>query len=146
MAFRRGKPLLAAIRPGGTGNIEESHVTWELNRSIPEIPSPLFHENLIYLVRNGGLLAAVDAKEGDQLYRERLGGSGQYSASPVAAHGHLYLISNLGLLSVVKTGRKFNLIHSYDLKEPVLVTPAIDATTLYIRSEKNLVALRSKNK
>ncbi|MED5587025.1 MAG: PQQ-binding-like beta-propeller repeat protein [Verrucomicrobiota bacterium] len=146
MAFRRGKPLLAAIRPGGTGNIEESHVTWELNRSIPEIPSPLFHEDLIYLVRNGGLLAAVDAKEGDQLYRERLGGSGQYSASPVAANGHLYLISNLGLLSVVKTGRKFNLIHSYDLKEPVLVTPAIDATTLYIRSEKNLVALRSKNK
>ena len=146
MAFRRGKPLLVAIKPGGKGNIEESHVTWELNRSIPEIPSPLFHKNLIYLVRNGGLLAAVDAKEGNQLYRERLGGSGQYSASPVLANDHLYLISSLGLMSVVKTGREFNLIHSYDLEEPVFVTPAIDASTMYIRTEKSLVALRSKNK
>ena len=145
MAFRRGKPLLAAIRPGGTGNIETSHVTWELNRSIPEIPSPLFHRNLIYLVRNGGLLAAVNAKDGAQLYRERLGGSGQYSASPVAANDHLYLISNLGLISVVKAGKEFDLTHSYDLKEPVLVTPAIDSSTLYIRSEKNLLALRSKD-
>ena len=42
MKFKRGRPLLLAIRSGGTGNVEESHVSWELNRSIPEIPSPLF--------------------------------------------------------------------------------------------------------
>jgi outer membrane protein assembly factor BamB len=96
-------------------------------------------------VRNGGLLAAIDAKDGTQLYRERLGGSGQYSASPVVANDHLYLISNFGLLSVVKTGGKFELIHRYDLKEPVLVTPAIDSSTIYIRSEKNLLALRRKS-
>ena len=56
------------------------------------------------------------------------------------------LISSLGLISVVKTGREFNLIHSYDLEEPVFVTPAIDASTMYIRTEKSLMALRSKNK
>lgn len=145
MAFRRGRPLLMAIRPGGEGNVEDSHVNWELNRGIPEIPSPLFYQGHIYLVRNGGLLAAVDAKDGTQLYRERLGGSGQYSASPVVANDHLYLISNFGLLSVVKTGGKFELIHRYDLKEPVLVTPAIDSSTIYIRSEKNLLALRRKS-
>ena len=145
MSFRRGKPLLMAISPGGKGNAEDSHVTWELNRSIPEIPSPLFYKDLIYLVRNGGLLAAVDTKEGTQLYRERLGGSGQYSASPVAANDHLYLISNLGLISVVKTGREFELVHRYDLQEPVLVSPAIDSSTIYIRSEKNLLALRKQD-
>ena len=34
MKFKRGRPLLLAIRSGGTGNVEESHVSWELNRSI----------------------------------------------------------------------------------------------------------------
>lgn len=145
LSFRRGRPLLMAISPGGKGNVEDSHVAWELNRSIPEIPSPLFYQDLIYLVRNGGLLAAVDAKDGTQIYRERLGGSGQYSASPVAANDHLYLISNFGLISVVKTGKQFELVHRHDLKEPVLVTPAIDSSTIYIRSENNLLALRSKS-
>ena len=80
MSFRRGRPILLAIKPGGKGDIEKSHVTWELNKSIPEIPSPIFYDNIIYLIRNGGILAAIDAETGDQYYRERVNGSGQYTA------------------------------------------------------------------
>ena len=54
----RGKPLLIAIRPGGQGDVTDTHLKWELNRSIPEIPSPLLYDNLIYMVRNGGLLCS----------------------------------------------------------------------------------------
>ena len=74
----RGKPLLIAIRPGGQGDITDTHLKWELNRSIPEIPSPLLYGNLIYMVRNGGLLSAVDAANGKLLYRERLNAPGQH--------------------------------------------------------------------
>ena len=42
----RGKPLLIAIRPGGQGDITDTHLKWELNRSIPEIPSTLLYDNL----------------------------------------------------------------------------------------------------
>src|SRR5690606_37942220 len=64
MSFQREKPRLAAIRPGGHGEITDTHVEWQLNRSIPEIPSPLFYGGLIYLVRNGGLISAVDSTDG----------------------------------------------------------------------------------
>ncbi|MDP6893687.1 MAG: hypothetical protein QF731_10965, partial [Verrucomicrobiota bacterium] len=60
MRIGRGKPLLIAITPGGQGDISKTHLKWELNRSIPEIPSPLLYNNHIYMVRNGGLLAAVN--------------------------------------------------------------------------------------
>jgi len=145
MSFRRGKPMLMAIRPGGKGDVTETHVTWQLRRSIPEIPSPVFYKDRLYLVRNGGGLAAVDATNGEILYRERLGGRGQYSASPVVANGHLYLASNRGLVSVVKAGDAFQVVHQVDLGEAVFVTPALDASTIYIRTETNLLAFRTRD-
>ncbi len=143
MSFRRGKPMLMAIRPGGEGDVTETRVAWQLHRGIPEIPSPVFYEDRLYLVRNGGILTAVDASRGEILYAGRLGGTGQYSASPVAANGHLYLASNRGLVSVVKAGDVFQKVHQHDLGEPVFVTPALDASTIYIRTEANLLAFRA---
>jgi outer membrane protein assembly factor BamB len=139
----RGKPLLIAIRPGGQGDITDTHLKWELNRSIPEIPSPLLFDGLIYMVRNGGLLSAVDAANGKLLYRERLNAPGQYSASPVGANGHVYLCSNRGVITVVKADRQFEITHQHNLSDPVFVTPAIDKNTLYVRTEKSLRAFRS---
>jgi len=144
VANRPGKPRLMALRPGGTGDVTTTHVAWELHRNIPEIPTPLFVDNRLYLVRNGGLLAAVDAADGRVLYTERLDAPGQYSASPVAANGHLYLVSNRGQLTVVKTGDTFTRVHQHDLGEPSFVTPAIDADTLYVRTASHLVAFRRK--
>ena len=143
MSFRRGRPILLAIKPGGEGNIEKTHVSWELNKSIPEIPSPLFYRDIVYLVRNGGILAAIDSETGEQLYRERVTGSGQYSASPISANGHIFLVSNRGQVSTIKPGRKFEQIHSYEIGESVFVTPAIDSNTIYFRGQKKLWAFRN---
>ena len=144
-AARQGKPRLMAIRPGGRGDVTTTHAAWEMHRHIPEIPSPLFYENRLYMVRNGGLLAAIDATNGEVIYAERLGrSSGQYSASPVAANGHLYLVSNRGQISVVPATGPFSLIHQHDLNDPVFVTPAIDSSTIYFRSESFLWAFRTR--
>ncbi len=143
LAAKGGRPMLVAVEPGGVGDIGDSHVAWELNRSVPEVPSPLFYEGRIYLARNGGLLAAVDAASGEQIYRERLpGAGGGYSASPVCAGGLLYLLSEGGQLSVVEAGAEFAARHRFDLGERASVTPAIDADTLYVRTEGHLWAFR----
>ncbi len=144
MTFRRAKPRLLAIRPGGRGDVSDTHVVWRLNRSIPEIPSPLFYQDRLYLVRNGGGLAAVDAREGKIIYRERLNAPGQYSASPVVARDHLYLFSQRGVASVVKTGDAFQLVWQGDLGEPVFVTPALAGRTIYVRTKTQLKAFRNR--
>ena len=36
--------LTFAIKPGGTGDITESHVLWSQKRYLPVIPSPLFYQ------------------------------------------------------------------------------------------------------
>ena len=44
MSVGRGRPILAAIRPGGSGDITDSHTEWNLRRGIPEIPSPIYYK------------------------------------------------------------------------------------------------------
>ena len=82
--------------------------------------------------------------DGKLLYTERLGAPGQYSASPVIAGGNLYLISNPGVVSVVKTGDTFERLHHHNLGEPAFVTPAFDEVTLFIRTQSHLVAFREE--
>ncbi len=140
VSFNRGKPNLLAVRPGGQGDVTESHVTWALHRNIPEVPSPVLHQDRIYLVRDGGILSAVDASNGKVVYRKRLEATGHYRSSPVIANDLLYVISEEGIVSVVKTGDDFDLVHQHDLQEPVSATPAIDASTIYIRTQTQLFA------
>ena len=142
LKFDRGKPRLVAIRPGGSGELQESQIAWELSRNIPEIPTPVWHKDRLYLVRSGGLLSCVDARDGSVRYTERLGAPGQYSASPVIAGEHLYLVSNPGIVSVVRIGDTFTAPVHHNLGEPAFVTPAFDATTLYIRTQSHLLAFR----
>ena len=138
-----GKPLLVAVRPGGSGNVTETHASWSVNRNIPEIPSPLLHDGVIYLIRAGGVLAATDAQNGEIIYRNRISIlGGQCTASPDYANGHLYLVASHGVISVVATGRKFREIHSYDLGEESETTPAIDRNSIYIRTGRHLISFR----
>jgi len=142
ISFDRGKPNLLAVRPGGNGDVTESHVAWALHRGIPEIPSPVLYRDRIYQVCDGGILSAVDADNGKMIYRKRLGATGHYRSSPVIANDHLYVISEVGVVSVVKTGDDFVLVHQHALKEPVAATPAIDGSTVYIRTKTHLFAFR----
>ena len=142
MSVGRGRPNLTAIRPGGAGDITDSHVSWSLRRGIPEIPSPVFHSGRLYLVRSGGTLSCVNAATADVVYRERLGARGHYVASPVIANDHVYAISSKGVLTVVRTGDTFEIVHQADLKARVAATPAMDRRSLYARTDEALLAFR----
>jgi outer membrane protein assembly factor BamB len=137
-----GQPNLSAIRPGGQGDITESHVAWILRRGIPEIPSPVFHQGRLYLVRAGGVLSCVRTDTGEVVYQQRLGAAGQYSSSPVIANEHLYICSERGMITIVKCGDEFTVTHQANLAASVAATPAMDQDTLYLRTSNALLAFR----
>ncbi|MEK6237041.1 MAG: PQQ-binding-like beta-propeller repeat protein [Planctomycetales bacterium] len=144
ISFNRGKPNLLAVRPGGRGDVTESHVAWALHRGIPEIPTPVFFQDRVYMIADGGILSVVDANDGEMIYRERLGAGGHYRASPIIADDRLYVVSENGVVSVLKTGDEFELLRQHDLGERVAATPAVDATAVYLRAEKRLFAFRAE--
>ncbi len=142
LSFDRGKPNLLAIKPGGQGDVSESHVAWAVHRGIPETPTPLYHDGRIYLICDGGILTALNANDGRTIYRQRLGTPGHYRASPVLAGDRIYFASEEGVVSVVQAGDTFRLLHQVDLHERIAATPALDERTIYLRTESALMAFR----
>jgi outer membrane protein assembly factor BamB len=132
--------LMLALRPGGEGDVTETHIAWRQRRGLPELPSPLFYQGRLYLVKNGGVVSCLDPKTGKQVYRERLGATGPYYASPIAADGAIYAASEAGVVSVFKAGETFAALAENDLGERTVATPAIVGDRLYVRTEKHLFA------
>jgi outer membrane protein assembly factor BamB len=81
----KGENVIVAVKPGGRGDISQSHVAWKFNRRLPYVASLLFYDGRIYLIKNGGMLSSFDAKTGQAIYtQERLDALGNYFSSPVA--------------------------------------------------------------
>lgn len=133
---------LLAIRRGGTGNVTRTHVSWTQARFVPEVPSPVVLDGYVYSVKNGGIVMCLDEKTGKQVYRKRLGATGSYYASPVAANGKIYFVSEPGVITVVKAGKSFEVESRFDLEQSVKTTPAIAGETFLIRTKSRLLAFR----
>jgi outer membrane protein assembly factor BamB len=141
IASLRGRTnTVMAIRPGGRGDCTATHVAWKDSRGVPEIASPLFYRDRLYLVRDGGLVTSY-APDGTLLLdRRRLGVLGQYAASPVAADGRIYAASVSGTVVVFRAGDTLDVLARNDLDDPIMATPAIAADTLYVRTAHYLWA------
>ena len=86
-----------------------------------------------------GVLVCLDGKTGDELYRERLGGS--CNSSPVARDGRIYLSDNDGRTFVVKAGKKFTLLETNLLPERISASPAITGNWLIYRTDSHLYCI-----
>jgi len=128
-----GPTKLLAIRPGGSGEVTASHVDWEVGKGIPKTPSVLAHDALVYLVSDDGIALCVDAKTGENVWRNRLGGN--YSASPILVGDKLYFCSEEGVTTVIRAGREFEQLARNDLEEATLASPAAAENALFIRTD-----------
>lgn len=134
---------LLAIRPGGTKDISESHVAWQAKRGVPEVPSPLYYQGHIYMIRNGGVLTCLDAKSGKEVYPpHRLSAGGIYYASPIAGDGKVYLASDEGFVTVLRAGPKLDVLSEVDFGSAIRATPALADGVLYVRTLRHLFAFR----
>jgi outer membrane protein assembly factor BamB len=132
-----------ALKPGGSGNITETHIIWKQKRGLPYVPSAIVYKGQHVMVKDGGILTAYDAKTGDKLFEKRALPSGSYYASPVAADGKIYFASlEEGAVTVVEGGQESPKVVAENppLGERIAATPAIADDTLYLRTDKHLWA------
>ena len=133
--------VMIAVRPGGNGDSTKTHLAWKAERGISEIPSPVFYQGRLYIVRDGGMVTSYDPATGKLvLDRQRLGVLGQYVASPVAADGRLYAASETGSVVVFRAGDTLEVLARNDLGEGIRATPAIADNKLYVRTLTQLWA------
>jgi outer membrane protein assembly factor BamB len=138
-----------AFRPGAVGDISlkpgqetNDFIAWRSSKGSPYTPTPIIYGDLFYTCADNGVLSAYDAKTGEAVYQERLPSS--FSASPVAAGGKLYLASQDGDVFVVKAGRKFELLATNAMGQPLMATPALSEGMLILRGENTIYAIAER--
>ena len=102
----RSGPTLA-IRPGGSGDVTDTHVAWKEVKGSPFVPSPLLYGDELYLINDmASIVTAYDAKAGTLLWQGRLGEAVRegFSASPVGVDGKVFFTNDMGETFVIAAG------------------------------------------
>lgn len=114
-------------------------VLWRYEKSLPDVPAVLLYKDVLYLIRNGGILQTLDPATGSLRKQGRLPHAlDEYYASPVAGDGKVYLISRNGTVSVLEAGADWGIASTGDFGEEVFATPAIDDGHLWVRTASAL--------
>lgn len=125
-----------AIKLGGRGDVTDSLVAWKYNRNMPFKPSPILVDGFFYAVNDSGVITCLDALTGAEVWKERIGGS--FSSSPLYSDGRIYLSDEGGKTTVIKPGRKLEIIAESSLDSGFMASPAVSGKSLFLRTKKAL--------
>jgi len=137
--FPKGE--LLAVRPEGRGDVTSTHVAWRLTRGVPNKPSLLLVNDLLFMTTDAGVASAVEARTGEVVWTGRIGG--KHSASPVAADGRVYFFSEEGATIVIEAGRTFKILAENKLGDGFMASPAIAGKSFIVRSHTHLYRIES---
>lgn len=106
-------PPLSTWKPGNvyeaTPNSEpepgKAQVVWRVTKGVPETPSPVLKDDLLFVVDNNGFVSAVEALTGNVLWNERL--LKAVYGSPICAEGRVYATDRDGRTVVFAAAREF---------------------------------------
>jgi outer membrane protein assembly factor BamB len=140
-AMKTTQNSILAVRAGGRGDVTDTRVLWRYRKSLPNTASPLLYKGVLYLVKDGGVVTTLNPKTGEVLKQARLQGALEhYWASPVAADGKVYMLSEACKLTVLKAAGEWEPLAMSDLDNICFATPAIADSRLYIRTRSAMYA------
>ena len=128
---------VVCIQADGSGDVTKSHLVWRQVKIGSEIPSPVCHENLLYVLSDEGQLTCLEAPTGKIAWRKKLEGS--YSASPIIAGRALICGNETGLTSVIQIGMEFGMIAENRLSEGMMASPIVCGKSVYLRTTNHLL-------
>ncbi|QQS48427.1 MAG: PQQ-binding-like beta-propeller repeat protein [Acidobacteriota bacterium] len=135
---------LLSIKLGGSGDMSEKAIQWKYQKPVPQVPSTLLYQGVLYMVNDSGILISFDPKTGAVIKQGRLKGAiDKYFASPVGADGKVYLISQDGTVSVVDAKGEWEVLAVNSLGDEVFATPAIADDMLYVRTNSAIYCFKN---
>jgi outer membrane protein assembly factor BamB len=134
---------LWAVRPDGQGVVTDSHVVWERRKAaVPKRPSILLVDDLLFMVDNDGIAACVEAKTGQEVWKERVGGN--YSSSPIYTDGKIYFFNEDGKSTVIEASPEYKVLAVSQLDDGFMASPAVSGDALYLRTRKHLYRIEDE--
>jgi len=145
VAIGARKNAAIAIQPGGSGDVTDTHIVWEINKG-SNVSSPTYHDGYLYWCSESkGIAYCADVKTGDIVYEQRMDPRpGRIYASPVVADGNLYYVSRESGTFVLKAAPKYELLAHNEFESDSSVfnaSPVVIDNKLYLRSNQAVYCL-----
>ena len=131
------------LKPDGKVEVRK---LWSADLDGDYFSSPVWHDGILYVVSNGGLLQALDATTGKAIYQKMLdpaaaAAGANYYPSLVIAGGVLFVTNDKGDTQVITPGREFKTVRCNKLDNGSGSTPAVDCRMLLLRAGELLYAI-----
>ena len=144
----RGKQFVMAIRPGGRGDVTDTHRLWIANKG-SNVSSPVYHNGFLYCANDSrGIVFCIDAKTGEVVYQERLDPRpDRIYASAVLGDGKIYYTSRHEGIYVIAAKPEFELLAHNTLGADTSRTNAglvVSDGDLLIRNDQRLYCISNK--
>lgn len=137
------RPKIRAIKLGGSGDLGEDALVWQVDKYAPYVGSPLLMDDRIYATRGlSGSFSCYNALTGETIYeRQRIEGIRVMYASPVGVADRIYLVGRKGTTVVVEHSDTFNILATNVLDEGCNASPVIIGNELYLRGTNHLYCI-----
>ena len=133
-----GSPYMA-VKTGGTGDVSATHVKWEVKTGAPYVSSLIYYRGLLYMATENGIVSCIDPENGETIWKDRFGGV--FTASPVAAEGHIYMVNEAGETFVLEAGKEKKVLAHNTIPERTLASLAISHGQIFLRTDEHLIAI-----
>ena len=136
-------PGLVAVRLGGSGDVTATHLAWEIKKTYaPRNASPILVGGELYMASDNGIGTCVDAKTGETIWQERLGGN--FSASLLLADGRIYMLDEDGRCLVIAPGKEYKLLAENLVEGRTLASLSVAGKSFFLRTDTHLYRIEQK--
>lgn len=128
-----------AIRLGGSGELDDSHIAWRWHEALPATVSPLATADYYLQISDNGTMTCLRTSSGELVWQEEL--KRQAQPSPVLAGNIVYLLMADGTMLNFALGERFELLSRSVLGEKTAASPAFSGGRIFLRGTKHLYCI-----
>jgi outer membrane protein assembly factor BamB len=131
-----GPSLIYAISPNGQGDVTDSRVLWTSREVGRVVGMPIVKDGLLYVGDLGGTIHCLDAKTGAHVWKHETDAA--IWGSLLLAADRLYVGNEEGVMTVLRAGRRKQVLAQIEMDAPLYSRPALVGDALYLATAQRL--------
>ena len=137
-----GPSFIHAISPNGQGDVTESRLLWTSREVGRVVGTPIAKDGLLYVGDLGGMVHCLDAATGATVWKhdtlEAIWGC------LLVAGDRLYVGNEEGNMTVLRAGRRKEVLAQIEMDAPLYSRPALIGDALYLATARRLYLIAAK--
>ena len=137
-----GPSLIHAISPNGQGDVTKSRLLWTSREVGRVVGTPVVKDGLLYVGDLGGTVHCLDAATGAQVWKHETHEA--IWGCLLLAGDRLYVGNVDGTMTVLRAGRRKEVLAQIEMDAPLYSRPALVGDALYLATANRLYLIAAK--